>query len=320
MPTLAPKPRGRAKDLALASAWMTKFREMGYNPLPSHEEKRHPDYPFREYWESPVPQRIYDEHPTTLFQVMTGRFWGLIVFDVELAALGEWDRLLAANPRTPVSWRSRSGGGGLHAWFEIPRDWPKPMTAGPIWVGEGKHNRIDRLCDRSLVVAPPSIHPKTKKPYVWERGCSPLDMPRPARCPNWLLEYPTVHEEERRKRPKRFRDSSAWAHLPKIGLARTWGVKFTGNCSKSGWHECHAIDRDDANPSAAVHEESGYYRDLGGDGAGLTFPELAVALRIYTTIEEALDDLRRAGGRKDGEGPHRGSRGRLGRPAEERSP
>jgi len=45
-----------------------------------------------------------------------------------------------------------------------------------------------------------------------------------------------------------------------------FGVKFTGQVSAGDWAECHAIDRTDDKPSAAVHLKSGWYHDLGGTG------------------------------------------------------
>ena len=41
------------------------------------------------------------------------------------------------------------------------------------------------------------------------------------------------------------------------------GVRFTDHVSPSGWFECHAFDREDNNPSAAVNIKEGRYVDHG---------------------------------------------------------
>jgi P4 family phage/plasmid primase-like protien len=58
------------------------------------------------------------------------------------------------------------------------------------------------------------------------------------------------------------------------------GIEITGATpSESGWLACRAIDRDDANPSAAVNVITGRYRDLGGEGLSLSFWDLAAMLQ-----------------------------------------
>ncbi len=64
--------------------------------------------------------------------------------------------------------------------------------------------------------------------------------------------------------------------------AESLGVRFSADRpSESGWRSCHAIDRADGNPSAAICVESssgclGRYRDLGGDDKAISFWDLAV--------------------------------------------
>jgi hypothetical protein len=69
------------------------------------------------------------------------------------------------------------------------------------------------------------------------------------------------------------------------------GVRFTGHPSARGWHPCHAIDREDANASAAVHvgpgPARGRYRDLGGAGDSYNLWEFAARYGGYGDWREA---------------------------------
>lgn len=55
------------------------------------------------------------------------------------------------------------------------------------------------------------------------------------------------------------------------------GVKFSRSASSSkGWRECHALGREDADPSAAVNTRTGVYKDSGGAGEVLGFFDFAM--------------------------------------------
>lgn len=54
------------------------------------------------------------------------------------------------------------------------------------------------------------------------------------------------------------------------------GLRFAGPAAPNGWRPCHAIDRPDENPSAAVHIPTGVYHDLGGDGAVMGLLDFAL--------------------------------------------
>lgn len=68
------------------------------------------------------------------------------------------------------------------------------------------------------------------------------------------------------------------------------GVKFTGGFNDRGWAECHAVDRPDTNPSAAVNLGSGYYKDLGG-GPSYPFFHLLVHLGVYPAFQNAVEGV-----------------------------
>ena len=67
------------------------------------------------------------------------------------------------------------------------------------------------------------------------------------------------------------------------------GVRFSENGSSvSAWKECHAISRPDDHPSAAVHVQSGHYKDLGGDGESLDLFKFALRYGRYGSIKEVF--------------------------------
>lgn len=68
------------------------------------------------------------------------------------------------------------------------------------------------------------------------------------------------------------------------------GVRFTGGVSSKGWAECHAVDRDDDKPSAAVNLANGYYKDLGY-GPSYPFFQFLVHLGVYPTFYSAVEGL-----------------------------
>lgn len=62
---------------------------------------------------------------------------------------------------------AQSGTGGMHYYFDIGDTYISGCQSDTIF--------IDLRCDNNYIVAPPSIHPDTGKPYTWD--ISPEDMP-----------------------------------------------------------------------------------------------------------------------------------------------
>ena len=62
---------------------------------------------------------------------------------------------------------AKSGTGGMHYYFNVGNTYISGCQSDTIF--------IDLRCDGNYIVAPPSIHPDTGKPYVWD--ISPEDMP-----------------------------------------------------------------------------------------------------------------------------------------------
>ena len=279
----------RAKELARF------YSARGFAPLPSRTDDKRPLCCFAEYWDSMPPADLFDRFDTTNIQIITGRFYRLLVIDLDgPEAITRWESMGC----TPRTWITSSGGGGRHLWFRLPPNYPTKLPKAFLWKGEGNHSAIERLCDQSLVMAPPSIHPKTGKRYTFaDHDHSPFSLPMPADVPGWVLRLPPLSNINTVNRfahgmtgPSSARGAVSLSADP-VTIAKGWGIKFTGKVSRSGWAECHAFDRDDAKPSAAIHTESGAYCDLGS-GVKLSLAGLGVTLHQFTDIKDALSQLR----------------------------
>lgn len=275
-----------ASDVAMATQWAAFYRGRGFQPLPSRTDDKRPMCTFAEWWDTPAPANLFEQYRTTNIQVMTGRAWRLLVIDLDGAeARVRWQELAAG--RAVPTWITHSGGDGLHLWYRLPADYGRPLPKVFLWRGEQGHSGIERLCDRSLVMAPPSIHPKTGQRYRFlSRASSPARLPLPADCPAWVLRL-APPERPGRARPPRL--TQPVGNIP--SLVRSWGVRLAGNPGRTGWIPCHAIDREDAHPSAAIHAETGYYVDHGS-GQRMGLVDLSLRLGIYRDVREAMQQLR----------------------------
>lgn len=286
------------EDVAICREMADLYRFRGFNPLPSRMDEKRPMLKFADLWDRPLSKEEFERFATGNIQVMTGRHWGLLVVDLDgPEAVGEF----ASMGSIPRTWVSHSGGGGRHVWFSIPKV-GRPLPKVFLWRGDGKHEAIERLCDKSLVMAPPSIHPKTGRRYRWrDVASSPRGVGKPAPCPAWVLNLAPVPAPGARApssgvdRPGR--DSApridwreAISRLDVPSLVRAWGLKTVGSPRSSGWLPCHAFGREDEHPSAAIHVESGYYVD-SGSGERMSLFDLAAAMNAYGSREEAFKEL-----------------------------
>jgi hypothetical protein len=301
------------KQLSLVKGYVKAYREAGFNPLPSRMDSKRPMIKFAEYWYKPLPEDIFEQFPTTNVQVMTGQHWGLVVFDLDgPEAVAAWPKLVKDTPRT---WVTHSGNGGEHWWYlihatgkslrkaEVWRPtWPNPRVKGDV--------AIERLGDKSLVVAPPSIHPTTKRMYKFKsRWQSPVEMSAPAWCPDWIIGLPVLKVPRvepvvlalkptiaLNEREGTFSQSATWREVldaipSKVDLAQSWGLRIASQKpNANGWVYCHAIGRLDAKPSASFNVNSGYYVDHA-TSTKLSLFELGVALGHYYDWQHAKDVL-----------------------------
>ena len=297
--------------------WVEFYKRRGYQPLPSESrmgEKKKPIIRFAEYWESLVPDNIWDTHPSKNIQVMTGRHWGLAVLDLDgPEAIDEVAKNWLRLPRT---WSVVSGGGGRHLWFTVPRDFP-PKAKSVLWAvwdktanegkgGWAKHKAVELLADRCLVIAPPSIHLKTGKTYQFEQGCSPKEIYEPAELPRWVWDMrPVVAPKPPTPEPVAFADRQPIrfagnsqristrevidAIHDKVSVAAAWGLRFASRNGSNGWIPCHDFEREDRSPYAQFNVDSGVY--WSAHGTKHSFLSLGVALGQFADWQSAKDSL-----------------------------
>jgi hypothetical protein len=301
------------------------WRRLGYNPLPSRATIKGPALAtYADYWDTPVPDAVLDAWGTANLQLMTGVRWKLCVVDCDGdEAHHTWRRIRnrhGAEGPTPT-WVARTGGGGWHYYFALPAwldecptrrlwglwdTWGGPRHEGD-WV---KHKEVRLLGDRALVIAPPSVHVETGRAYEFMKGHGPGDYRRPALAPAWLLQMAGVVAPPKADEPPPLaiptrparppvrpagasygRDDVLAAIADKAALARSWGLRIASRQpNPKGWYSCHAIDREDARPSASFHSVTGVYMELR-EHVSLAFFDLAAALGAYPTWRDAVDDL-----------------------------
>jgi hypothetical protein len=68
------------------------------------------------------------------------------------------------------------------------------------------------------------------------------------------------------------------------------GVRFVAGPDDKGWAKCHAFDREDKNPSAAVNVKTGYYKDHAS-GAYFSIFDFLVKIGRHADYSEALMGL-----------------------------
>lgn len=295
-------------DIDLAKTWAGFFRARGYNVLPTRPDKKQPIVRYAQWWDEPAPDDLFKQHPTCSLQIMTGRRWRLLVIDLDGPEAAEHFATLGQCPRT---WTTHSGGNGKHLWFRLPENYRRELPKAFLWKGDGDHSAIERLCDRSLIMAPPSIHPKTGERYRFaSKGESPARLPLPAPCPQWILdlkplvaerpEYtPTVRMTPRPVVAGRFQAAEVLDVIgDKIAVAESWGLRVASRRpNHAGWCPCHAISREDRSPSASISAESGRYWEPGEKAIGLF--ELGVRLGVYLDWRDAVADLGRRFGARE---------------------
>jgi hypothetical protein len=268
-------------------------------------DRKKPLTRFAQWWEEPVPADLFDRFPTTNIQIMLGRYRRLLVLDLDGGeAVEAFDEFQHGRP-IPPTWITHSGGDGHHVWFRLRDRVSQELPKAILWKGEGAHSAIERLCDRSLVVAPPSIHPTTGAKYRFlDNAHSPKRLAVPALCPDWILGLKPVAKPVPApvaipvrspvvvaRKGKRYRaDDVLDAVGDKVGLAASWGLRVASRVANhAGWCPCHAVGREDRNPSAAISATTGRYWEPGERTVGLF--DLAVKLGIYLNWEDALLDM-----------------------------
>ena len=120
---------------------------------------------------NPAPIKRYWRISNRNVAVRTGLLSGIWVLDVD-GDRGEASirRLEAEHGPLPPTLEVISGGGGRHLWFRYTT--PVPSTVGRIAFG------IDTRGDGGYILAPPSIHDETGRPYWPSVPCDRWSRPR----------------------------------------------------------------------------------------------------------------------------------------------
>lgn len=120
------------------------------------------------------PQRLddmFDAAPSPMLAIRTGRLSNTVVVDVDPDKGGEESLAgLIERDLTPRTALVRTGSGGLHLYYRHPGT-HVPISQGRLGPG------IDVRGDGGYAVAPPSIHPRTRRPYRWLGELDPVEMP-----------------------------------------------------------------------------------------------------------------------------------------------
>lgn len=98
-------------------------------------------------------------HPRGLLAIRTGAPSGVVVIDVDPPGIGTM-KILVSDGVLPRTLAAVTGRGGYHLLYGHP--------GGKILSGAGKGGPgVDIKADGGYIVAPPSIHPATRRPYRW---------------------------------------------------------------------------------------------------------------------------------------------------------
>jgi hypothetical protein len=287
-----------------AETWARFYYECGLNPLPSRTDRKGPlvdDYArYRDV--EPIPREWLGRNWWRNIQIPCGVPWRLLVVDVDgPRALQQWCRWHLLGREWPETWTVRTKG-GRHYYYRIPEGVATCPTR-KIWLETKdhrvvKHSEIQILADKALVIAPPSRHVDPPHPvYAFLSGRAPCDGPM-ATAPMWLVnckEFKVLGRPKRvpfRRRAAVTMNQREWESIEaipeamKMAMAQSWGLRFASlHPNSKGWVSCHAIDREDRNPSASLHLPSGVFWQSGQ--RAMSFPGLAVALGAARDMVEA---------------------------------
>lgn len=125
-----------------------------------------------------IVERVWGQWPDSNIGIRTGIESRVLVLDFDdLQQLPEKLRQFVQD-QDPGTWRVTTGRGGKHVFFRYDGEDGIQSRTG-VWP------KVDVRADRGYVVAPPSVHASGSR-YVWDPGCCPMSLDRPALLPDWL--------------------------------------------------------------------------------------------------------------------------------------
>lgn len=304
------------------------YRKIGLCPLPSRQDVKGPmlaSYASH-YGDTPVAESIYDDWWTTNIQIITGTKSPtpnkIVVVDCDSErAVEVWNSMCRTNRYKPEDiWIARTGSGGYHFYFSIP---PSEVScaAGLIWGiwdtwgedGRGRwlpHQEVRLLADRSLVIAPPSIHVSTGERYAFDPTANPNNVRLPAIAPRWLLDMPRLIAPRFKPdmpkivaAPKTYKRSNGFHRRElvldamgdhKLVEAKSWGLVVKSDTpNPAGWVTCWVPWREDpshSTPSGSFNLLDGTFQDRK-DNTSISLFDLAVTLGKFATWQECREFL-----------------------------
>ena len=111
--------------------------------------------------------------PNANIGIATGKINNILVIDVDINhAKGKCgdeslNELVKDLGELPPTWECITGSGGRHLYFKYPSGHEIRNSASKI------AKDIDVRANGGYIVAPPSVHPETRKEYRWKTGASP---------------------------------------------------------------------------------------------------------------------------------------------------
>lgn len=293
-----------------AAEWARRYHARGLNPLPSRalDGRIRPWLStYRDLRDDGIKPEVLRNWRCNCIQLALGARWGLVVVDLDGPDAREVWREMTLYRTTPATWEvEHDPEGGKHLWFSVPRDAEPYPTKVQLWELEGaKHVGIEFLGDRSLIVAPPSVSPKSGNQYDFREGHTPRDIDNPAPLPAWLdrmvrdavkkpLPLPPAPKAPARA-PRKWGlptvDVAEVLDAVRGGLglevAQKLGVRVVGQPGAKGWAPARSIWREDSNPSAAVALDGSYWESTLPKPIHLT--RLPMVLGLASSLYESIN-------------------------------
>ena len=244
---------------------------------------KHPNLP-KGFHDRPIPNlgqivAWWDEKPNSNIGLATGGDKGFVVdpdlprSEGESNGLETWNTLVAQNGGVPETLVARTGSGGRHLWFKLPlgRSYSDSLIVNGI-------PKIDVKGERSLVVAPPSLH-ESGEQYRW------LTETEPAEAPDWLFDRPTTSSEAALSPVK---SSQGIKNLAQASAALTADVRL---------YAIELLDRIDPNSEIPKAMLSKIKWGVEEDRSEFLFGLCLEAIRRGIDPDHLLDELRKASNR-----------------------
>ena len=198
------------------------YAELGWRVAPIPPGHKHP-YGIDRWQDKATtdPAKIgkwWAKHPDHGVCIATGPGSGIVAIDIDTYAGGDdgWRELESQHGPAPETVEAVTGGGGRHLLFAYPEGQAISNTADHLPLG------VDVRGEGGQIVAAPTIHPKSGRPYAWEIEHDPFDGQQLAALPLWLLELLTrtpIIQEARRDVSEYTGSDSI---VDKYNAAHTW--------------------------------------------------------------------------------------------------